>query len=130
MIEVGVVIDTSGNPVFWHLPRGRTSVSLPDSRTLWEVLWAQHTADTLLGFAHSHPGSGVPGPSYTDVTTFAAVEAALGRRITWWITSSDHVVAVEWSGPDKHSYQATLIPEPPAWVVLLREASESNKRPS
>lgn len=127
MIEVGVVIDTSGSPVFWHLPLGRTSGSLPDSRTLWDALWSTFQTDTLQGFAHSHPGSGVPGPSYTDVTTFAAVEAALGCRITWWITSSDHVVAVTWVGPERLNYHATIVQEAPSWVADLRSLSEETE---
>ena len=124
MIEAGVVIDTNGQPLFWHLPPGRTAGSLPDSRALWDVLWDAFKADTLLGFAHSHPGSGVPGPSYSDVTTFAAVEAALGKRFDWWITSSDHVVLLRWSGPDKRSYRATTVTEALSWIAELRRLSE------
>ena len=124
MIEAGVVIDKHKKPLFWHLPEGRSAGSLPDSRTLWEVFWDAFKLDTLLGFAHSHPGSGVPGPSYSDVTTFAAVEAALGRRLDWWITSSDHVVLIHWFGPDKLSYRAEMVTEAPSWVAELRRLSQ------
>lgn len=127
MIEAGVVIDKNGQPLHWHLPEGRTAGSLPDSRTLWQVLWDSFKADTLLGFAHSHPGSGVPGPSYSDVTTFAAVEAALGRRLAWWITSSDHVVLLRWAGPDKISYRSTIVTEAPSWVAELRRLSQEGQ---
>jgi hypothetical protein len=123
VIEAGVVVDKRGQPLHWHLPEGRSAGSLPDSRTLWEVLWDAFKADTLLGFAHSHPGTGVPGPSYSDVTTFAAVEAALGKRLDWWITSSDHVVLLRWAGPDKTSYSATLVAEEPVWLIELRRLS-------
>jgi hypothetical protein len=126
MIEAGVVIDKSGEPLFWHLPPGRTAGSLPDSRPLWDVLWDAFNADTLLGFAHSHPGSGVPGPSYSDVTTFAAVEAALGKRLDWWITSSDRVVQLRWAGPDKLSYRSTLV-ETPSWAAELRRLSQEGQ---
>ena len=129
MIEAGVVIDRCGWPAYWHLPPGRTGGSLPDSRPLWDVLWDAFKADTLLGFAHSHPGSGVPGPSYSDVTTFAAVEAALGKRLTWWITSSDHVVEIQWAGPDKLSYHSTIVTEAPSWVVELRRLSQEGQEP-
>ena len=72
MIEAGLVF--SGNcPVFFHLPRGRTAGGIPCSYVLWEVLW-ENRKDPFLGFAHTHPGSGVPAPSHTDITTFAAVE--------------------------------------------------------
>jgi hypothetical protein len=124
MIEAGAVISRAGSVLFWHLPEGRTAGSLPDSRTLWQVLWDAFKADTLLGFAHSHPGSGVPGPSYSDVTTFAAVEAALGKRLEWWITSSDHVVVLRWGGPDKLSYSPAIVTEAPSWVAELRRLSE------
>ena len=123
MIEAGAVISREGMVLFWHLPEGRSAGSLPDSRTLWQVLWDTFKADTLLGFAHSHPGMGVPGPSYSDVTTFAAIEAALGRRLDWWITSSDHVVLLRWGGPDKISYLSTLVTEEPAWLIELRRLS-------
>lgn len=127
MVEAGVVIDKSGQPVFWHLPKGRTGGSLPDSRTLWDVLWSAFQADRLLGFAHSHPGSGVPGPSYEDVTTFAAIESALGKRLDWWITSSDHVAHVYWTGPDRLSYRSTIVTEAPSWVAELRRLSEQGQ---
>lgn len=126
MIEAGVVIDKSGNPLFWHLPEGRTAGSLPDSRTLWQVLWDAFKEDKLLGFAHSHPGSGIPDPSYSDVTTFAAIEAALGKRLDWWIISSDHVVLLRWGGPDKISYRVTVVSEEPGWLVELRRLSNVN----
>lgn len=124
MIEAGVVVDKRGRPLHWHLPEGRSAGSLPDSQTLWQVLWDAFKADTLLGFAHSHPGTGRPGPSYSDVTTFAAVEAALGKRLDWWITSEDHVVQLRWAGPDKLSYRSTIVTEAPSWVAELRRLSQ------
>jgi hypothetical protein len=125
MIEAGVVLDKNG--LVWHLPEGRSASGIPDSRTLWQVLWEAFKADTLLGFAHSHPGSGVPGPSYSDVTTFAAVEAALGKRLDWWITSLDHVILLRWGGPDKLSYRATIVTEAPSWVAELRRLSQEGQ---
>ena len=124
MIETGVVVTGSG-AVYWHLPEGRTGGSIPDSRRLWEVLWEMRKEE-VLGFAHTHPGSGVPGPSWTDVTTFAAVELGLGRRVIWWIASSDCVVGFRWKGPGKHSYEAFSIGEP-SWAPKLREHSEKEK---
>lgn len=124
MIEAGVVV-VAGDPVHWHLPVGRSGGSLPDSRQLWDVLWDLRREE-FLGFAHSHPGSGVPGPSWTDITTFAAVELGLGRRLDWWITSSDHVILLGWHGPDKHEYKGHLVGEPP-WAPLLREHSQEKK---
>ena len=127
MIETGVLISAAGGVLHWHLPPGRSGGSLPDSRTLWDEFWDAHQKGYLLGFAHSHPGSGVPGPSYTDVSTFSAIELALGRRLTWWITSSDHVVSLAWVGPDKYSYRTTIISEAPSWVDELRRLSTTQE---
>jgi hypothetical protein len=120
-IEAGVVIDLKGAPLFWHLPEQRTGGSLPDSRQLWDVLWDNR--ENLLGFAHSHPGSGMPGPSWTDVTTFSAVEKALDKRLEWWIASSDRLIVVRWSGPGDYDYAGFVIQDEPAWVVELRAHS-------
>ena len=122
MMEAGAVIGSGGDAIFWHAPSGRRGGALPDSRELWDVLWQNRAA--IQGFAHSHPGSGVPGPSYEDVTTFAAVEAALGRRLVWWIVSSDRVSVVIWCGPDKLSYAGESVCREPSWVKKLRELSE------
>ncbi len=136
MIECGVVIAKTGLPLYWHVPPGRTAGSIPDTRSLWDVFWENR--GNILGFAHSHPGSGIPGPSQTDLGTFIAIEAALGERFNWWITSSDRLLVCNWT-PDglppwgKHSYSTSkgkqhhylgvvLYDEPP-WVNELREAS-------
>lgn len=124
VIEAGVLVGHDDGPsLHWHLPPGRTGGSLPDSANLWDVIWQWHEDGCLDGFAHSHPGSGVPGPSYTDLTTFAAIEAALGRRLLWWITSSDHVIRIDWTGPGKFDYTSVVIEEP-YWAPELREMSK------
>lgn len=102
-IETGVVVNLQGEPIFWHLPDNRSTGYLPDSRTLWDVLWENR--NDLLGFAHSHPGKGYPYPSHEDLTTFAAVEAALGRRLSWWIMSESLIVLFKWIGPGDHDYK-------------------------
>jgi len=102
MTEVGVVIAKDGTVLHWHLPPDRTEVSLPDSRSLWDILW-EHRSQ-IAGFAHSHPGRGIPGPSHTDITTFAAIESALGARLQWWITSEDQLLELRWVGPHPHTY--------------------------
>jgi hypothetical protein len=118
MMEAAVVIDRDGAPIHWHTPPGRTAGSLPDSRELWDVLW--ESRDRLAGVAHSHPGGGIPGPSHEDLTTFSAVELALGLRLDWWITSSDAIVVVRWRGPDRYDYVAEEVGVTPAWVERLR----------
>jgi proteasome lid subunit RPN8/RPN11 len=98
MMEVAVVVGLDGQPIHWHLPPGRSAVYIPDTRDLWEVLWENR--ENLAGVAHSHPGSGRTGPSMTDLTTFDAVERGLGKRLAWWITTSDHMIELKWRGPD------------------------------
>jgi hypothetical protein len=117
-MEAAVVIDHEGTPIHWHVPPGRTAGSLPDSRELWDVLWNHR--DRLSGVAHSHPGGGIPGPSHEDVTTFSAVELALGRRLNWWITSADAVVVARWQGPDRYDYRSDRVDPEPTWAEKLR----------
>ena len=102
MIEVAMVFDRQGAPFYWHLPPGCSGGAIPDSRDLWEVLWEHR--EELGGVAHTHPWYGDSGPSHTDVTTFAAVEAALGRRLLWLVVTFDHVTYLEWTGPGRLDY--------------------------
>lgn len=90
MIETGVLFDPIGHPIYWHEPAGRTVASLPDDAQLWREIWKHR--DHLGGFAHTHPGSGIPHPSQTDLDTFVAVERALGRELLWHILSADMVI--------------------------------------
>lgn len=126
MIEAGVLVgyDTMFDEELfhWHLPAGRTGGSLPDSTNLWDMIWKWHKGGVLEGFAHSHHGSGLPSPSWTDTTTFAAIEAALGRRLIWWITSSDKVIRLDWTGPGKCDYTGYEVEEP-GWASQLRAYS-------
>jgi hypothetical protein len=133
MMEAGVVIGEihhvsgthelllRGVPLHWHIPPKRSSGYLPDSSNLWEVMWALR--NQIDGFAHSHPGSGFPEPSHEDLTTFAAIETALGIRLEWYITSSDTLSICEWLGPEPHNYHCQLASYEPIWVEQLREIS-------
>lgn len=124
MTEVGVVVDRDGSALYWHLPPGREENILPDDRALWDLMWRHR--EQILGFAHSHPGRGRPSPSWTDLTTFAAIEAALGRRWVWWITSADRVVSVVWGGRGNHDYTVLDCEDSAfAWLSELRERSTS-----
>jgi hypothetical protein len=128
-IEAGVLLDLKGNPLYWHAPPNRSGGAIPDSRDLWEVIW-EHRKN-LLGFAHSHPGSGPTGPSYEDITTFADIEQGLGRRLLWPILTSDSYCLVKWAGPelvrDRLHYwpvQAPAVRLPdPEWMTELRRLS-------
>lgn len=127
-IEAGVLVGPDG-PFYWHAPLDRNGGAIPDSQELWDQIW--NNRDKLIGptgsiggFAHSHPGGGIPGPSFTDVTTFAAIEMALDERLTWYIVSSDHVVALRFTGPGKYDYKGPVLLEEPPWVPELRRLSD------
>lgn len=123
-IEAGVLIDLQGSPIYWHAPEGASSVLLPDSPTLWDKIW--ESRKKLLGFAHSHPGSGRPSPSHTDLTTFAAVEVGLGRRLTWWILSADSGISVYWNNTEAKYVEVPWMLEERVlapWVFELRRRS-------
>lgn len=94
MIETAVVFDKEGHLIHWHEPHGRTGGSLPDSRSLWDVLWENR--ENLGGVAHTHPWKGSPDPSSTDLSTFAAVEASLGQRLVWPIVTMSHTATFIW----------------------------------
>jgi Prokaryotic homologs of the JAB domain len=124
-LEAAVVLARDWHPIHFHAPAGRTYGSLPDSRDLWSVLW-EHRG-SLLGVAHSHPGGGVPRPSFEDVTTFSAVERALGVRILWPIITTDAARAFVWYGPgacDYGEWGPLTIPMQQAWVTDLLKLSK------
>ena len=135
MIETGAVINIHGEPIFWHEPGGRSGGALPDSRQLWDVLWQAQSHGWLAGFAHSHPGGGVPGPSREDVSSFVAIENALGRPLNWWITSADRTVIVRRSTmdsvPGREIYASTqiVVENEPIWVPELRRRSGMGEHP-
>lgn len=125
-IEAGVLVGSNHEPIHWHLPPGRNVVALPDSRPLWDVIWENR--DRVIGFAHSHPGSGRPGPSWEDITTFSAVERALGKLLYWWIASSDELVvcvrdAYFGNGFKQYDYPTYSVDTTPPWLGRLRELS-------
>jgi proteasome lid subunit RPN8/RPN11 len=124
-MEAAVVLDRDWRPIHFHAPGGRTIGSLPDSHDLWSVLWENRTR--VLGVAHSHPGGGVPSPSHTDVTTFAAVDGALGVRLIWPIVTVDAARTFVWGGLERLAYvegpQLTLGMQE-LWVAELLRLSE------
>lgn len=117
-IETGVVVDYACQPIHWHEPKNRSSVHLADSRDLWDIFWENRKH--IAGFAHSHPGSGWPEPSNTDLTTFSAVELALGDRLFWWITSADRYIVLTWRGPGPYDYKSTKCHSPIGFIDELR----------
>lgn len=85
-IETGLVFDRKGKTIHWHLPPGRDGGYIPDTRSLWEVMWDNR--HDLGGFAHTHPWRGEAWPSSEpDLTTFQAIEDGLGLRLQWWVVT-------------------------------------------
>jgi hypothetical protein len=124
--EAAVVVDLNGQPIFWHTPPGSSAVYLPDSRQLWDVLWENRK--NLAGVAHSHPGHGIPVPSWEDVTTFDAIERGLGIRLVWWITTMDACDAFVYddnvvSAKGPYNYVRRPLEGQPTWLRRLREIS-------
>lgn len=119
-IETGVLVDLERRPLHWHLPPGRNAGYLPDSPDLWQVIW--HNRENILGFAHSHPGMGMPTPSHEDLSTFKAIEQALGKRLHWWIISQDCCITLVWSG-NCYSEIPTIVMENASWLGHLHDLS-------
>jgi hypothetical protein len=117
MKEAAVVIDIHDQPLYWHLPAGRSASALPDSRALWLVLWDNR--ERLAGVAHTHP-AGIARPSATDIATFVACEAGLGRRLSWWIVTPGEVICCCFRGPDAADYAWAAHAPGHAWLEPLR----------
>jgi hypothetical protein len=102
----------AGGVVLW---RDTGSVSaLPDSRQRWEAIWAHR--DGLVEIAHSHP-RGPLAFSTEDLTTMAALDAALGRPLGYCVVTAEKVLRRTATGE-------TLVAEPePVWAPALRAAS-------
>jgi len=124
MLEAGVVImkgvEAGTLRLHWHLPPGRSTGSIPDSRELWDVFWENR--DDLVGFAHTHPGKGTPRPSQEDVSTFYAVEEGLGSRVLWWIFSEDRGILVT-THPSGQGVVWVPLRETFSWLPELRRLS-------
>ncbi len=94
MIETALVFDKNGKTIHWHLPPGRNSGVIPDTRELWEILWENRAI--LGGVAHTHPWDGPAWYSRTDVTTFRAIDNALGQNLLWPVVTFTEVGYFQW----------------------------------
>ena len=108
--EVCFLIDRDGE-VLW-LDRSTSASALPDSRDRWRAIW-QHR-DELAVIAHSHP-HGPPAFSAEDRSTMAAIDAALGRALTYAVVTIDAII---YRGPDPGA-----VSREPAWATRLRDES-------
>jgi proteasome lid subunit RPN8/RPN11 len=117
MKEVAVVVSKEGEALYWM--DGSDSVTIPDSPTLWQFIWENR--DKICGIAHTHPGKGTPYPSGTDLTTFRAIEQALGRQLDWWIVSEDEATLVHTVHPE--GCGTSLFMAKVSWLPELRRLS-------
>lgn len=106
-----------GDAVLWS-DASDSALALPDSRARWEAIW-RHRAELEL-IVHSHP-VGPHAFSAEDESTMAAVESALGKRLTWAVLSPKGLL-VRRDGVD-----ATAT-EVPWWAALLGLASHLGPR--
>jgi len=96
VFEVALVFDAEGKTLFWHEPQD-SSHGIEDSQDLWDVLWENR--HRLGGVAHTHPWDGEAAPSQTDLTTFAAVEKGLGKRLMWPVVTFTDVAYIAFHAP-------------------------------
>lgn len=89
MLEAALVFDREGRPLYWHTPPNRGAAHIPDSRDWWLVYWDNR--ENLGGMIHTHPWVGEPIPSHEDVTTWRALDKALGSRKLWGVATLDRV---------------------------------------
>lgn len=124
MIETGVVLDKNGEVLFWHEPAGRTAGSIPDDPDLWTRIW--NARDVIGGHAHTHPWEGQALPSQEDLSTYHAIERALGRSLKWYVVTMNDVarVIIETHPTYKGfiGWTAFMV-DTPAWVPQLRAKS-------
>lgn len=126
MIEMAVLVLDSGDGRFDHcIWNGNSNTGIGDHYRLWDLIWTLRYE--LVGIGHSHPGSGPPSPSRTDITTFRAIELGLGRTLDWWITTQDQFVAIRRASLDHPVFEmkrldltGALIPN---WLRVLRKRS-------
>lgn len=117
MIEVACIISKNDSVLWWHEPPGRNCVSIPDSRTMWDVLWENRF--DVKGVAHTHPGHGLPMYSLEDYGTFDSIEQGLGRKLYWWIYTVDQGALFRRSGD---RYAGVIAPDE-SWTKELRRRS-------
>jgi hypothetical protein len=106
MKEVALVFDTLGRPIYWM--DGATGSSIPDSRSLWDVIWENR--HIVGGVAHTHPWDGPTSPSGTDLTTFAAIEKGLNLGLVWPIITMTHELYLTLSPCDDSVYMELFPP--------------------
>ena len=87
--------------------------ALPDSRARWEAIWSRR--DTLVEIAHSHP-LGPLAFSTEDLTTFEALDSALGKRLRFSVVAPEGMLV-------RDGEREVRAAEEPWWAALLRLSS-------
>ena len=102
MREAAILINIWGCGIFQHHPENASVIAIPDNKTFWDFIWENR--EQVAGIAHSHPGNGETWYSKEDMTTFAAIEESLGKRLYWPIVTSDSLSTFGWLGPNRYDY--------------------------
>ena len=109
MREVCFLIGRGG--AILHADASNSPAALPDSRSRWEAIW-EHRGELEI-IAHSHP-AGPQAFSAEDVSTMAAIDDALGKKLEYIVVAPRAVITNRSNEP--------ISPEP-WWAALLRLAS-------
>lgn len=121
MREVAAIFDKNGNLISWHMPEGRDTAYIPDTKSLADVLYAQ--AEEIGGVAHTHPWDGPARPSHEDVTSWSSIELGLSVRWIWPIITMTDVGFFRWCGPGKYHYER--LPIINDWLITaMRKLSQ------
>ncbi len=123
--EVCFLIDREG-AVLWS-DASDSPAAMPDSRERWTRIW--DLREQLAEIAHSHPGGGLHFSS-TDEETMAAIDAGLGRRLTYSVITPDAMLRRPGQADDStettESNGDHIVEAEPWWTALLRSASHMN----
>lgn len=123
MREAAILINIWGCGILQHQPENASVVAIPDKKSFWDFIL--ENKDQIAGIAHSHSGSGEPWFSHEDVTTFAAIEQGLGKRLYWPIITSDSILTFGWVGPKRLDYNIVKDHvDNNYWVDELRRISD------
>lgn len=122
MLEASCAVDLSENEAICYYEPRYSSVYIPDSQEYWDIVW--ENKDNIAGIAHSHPGNGIPNPSFNlDIKSFSSLDIGFGRKLKYWIISSTDVVVVQWVGPELYDFKIELETRNLLWIQKLREIS-------
>lgn len=127
--EVCFLIDHDG-AILWSDASDHPA-SMPDSRERWTRIW--ELRERLAEIAHSHPGGGLHFSS-TDEETMAAINAGLGRRMTYSVITPDAMLrrpgeteaSADGTNDSAESTGDHVVEAEPWWTALLRSASDMN----